>query len=77
MVGYALVRWQQLDPMEEYPGYALMLAAARHAIDAATTPDGCVGQGSGEAGGAGAYSSTFGHYLWTQAPSVAMDRMLA
>lgn len=77
MVAYALVRWQQLDPMDERPGYAPMLDAARHAIDAATMPDGCVGQGSGEAGGAGAYSSIFGHYLWTQAPSVAMDRMLA
>jgi rhamnogalacturonyl hydrolase YesR len=76
LVAYALVRWRQLEPAEACPAQARMLEGACRALYAATLPDGRVGQASGEAGGAGSYSASFGHYLWSQAAAVAVDRIL-
>ncbi|MBT9460407.1 MAG: glycoside hydrolase family 88 protein [Rugosibacter sp.] len=72
LVAYALARWRQAN-FAEAVFQPRMLDRARSAIESVTDDKGRVGQCSGEAAGMGDYSTTFGCFLWAQAPAVAAD----
>ncbi|HQN47039.1 MAG TPA: hypothetical protein PK034_08265, partial [Rugosibacter sp.] len=71
----ALARWRQAN-FAEAVFQPRMLSQARSAIESVTDDKGRVGQCSGEAAGMGDYSTTFGSFLWAQAPAVAVDLIL-
>lgn len=75
LIAYALARWRQAN-FAESACQPKMLARARSAIESITDRQGRVGQCSGEAAGMGDYSTTFGSFMWAQAPAVATDLIL-
>ena len=72
LIAYALARWRQAN-FAQAACQPQMLARARSAIESVTDAKGRVGQCSGEAAGMGDYSTTFGSFMWAQAPAVAAD----
>jgi unsaturated rhamnogalacturonyl hydrolase len=64
---------QEGDASSPFTEFVPLLKQGRAALDSSTTETGMVDDCSGEAAGVGNYSRQFGCYLWSLAPTVALD----